>query len=266
MRGALVFVVCMACSASATRTVRSDSPTPAASHEPAAPLAHASHDPAAPLANIAPAPVGADSDGDGILDGTDRCPDVAEDWDAFADTDGCLDADDDGDGIVDADDACPDEKGPSIGVAERVRGCPDRVCKTWVVDGIDDCFLSSIAEPGMANPDDALRKLVAEVSTFPEIQEVTIRAFRLPTETKEAGLARLEPIRARLIALGWPARISLVLTTRTSSDPESTGLVNGEVSKQRFEYDKNFRPGTCTMLGDVYRPERPDATCRLRSP
>ncbi len=221
---------------------------------------------AAPLANVAVANIGADSDGDGILDDADRCPDVAEDWDAFADTDGCLDADDDGDGITDADDMCPDDKGPKRGSNAFEYGCPRQVCKVWLIDGIHDCFLSSIAERGMANPDDALRKLVSEVSTFPEIQEVTIRAFRLPTEPEEAGLARLEPIRARLIAIGWPARISLVLTTPISSDPESSGLVNGEISKQRFEYDKNFRPGKCTMLGDVYRPKRPEAKCRRRSP
>ena len=60
-----------------------------------------------------------DSDGDGLLDDEDECPDEAEAFDDFHDHDGCPDLDNDGDGIADTDDQCPDEKG----VAEAA-GCP----------------------------------------------------------------------------------------------------------------------------------------------
>ena len=55
-----------------------------------------------------------DADGDGIQDSKDSCPNVA----GLAALNGCPDAD--GDGIADKDDMCPNEKGSSAN-----RGCPD---------------------------------------------------------------------------------------------------------------------------------------------
>jgi opacity protein-like surface antigen len=59
-----------------------------------------------------------DSDGDGIANAADACPKEAEDFDGYADADGCPDPDNDADGIADAEDACPDE-------AEDVDGFED---------------------------------------------------------------------------------------------------------------------------------------------
>jgi OOP family OmpA-OmpF porin len=55
-----------------------------------------------------------DTDGDGIIDGNDACPDVF----GLAALDGCPDTD--GDGIADKDDACPDVFGLAA-----LKGCPD---------------------------------------------------------------------------------------------------------------------------------------------
>jgi OmpA-OmpF porin, OOP family len=66
-------------------------------------------------------PVAKDTDGDGIPDDIDRCPLDPEDKDGFQDEDGCPDPDNDGDGIVDKADACPNEPGPL-----ENRGCPIR--------------------------------------------------------------------------------------------------------------------------------------------
>ena len=63
-----------------------------------------------------------DTDGDGIIDGSDSCPDVA----GLAEFQGCPDTD--GDGIADKDDACPEVAGP-----KSLKGCPDADG-----DGIDD--------------------------------------------------------------------------------------------------------------------------------
>lgn len=49
-----------------------------------------------------------DHDRDGVENARDRCPDLAEDVDGFADDDGCPDPDHDGDGV-------PDEKEPRSG-------------------------------------------------------------------------------------------------------------------------------------------------------
>lgn len=72
------------------------------------------------FASIGYTPRGADSDGDGIPDSADECPNEPEDRDGFQDRDGCPDPDNDGDGILDRDDRCPDEPG----VPEN-QGCPE---------------------------------------------------------------------------------------------------------------------------------------------
>lgn len=64
-----------------------------------------------------------DSDGDGISDNVDKCPDMPEDKDGFQDEDGCPDLDNDGDGIPDTEDACPNEKGERNSY-KKINGCP----------------------------------------------------------------------------------------------------------------------------------------------
>ena len=74
-----------------------------------------------------------DTDGDGIKDADDACPEVA----GLAALNGCPDTD--GDGIADKDDACPTEKGTKAN-----NGCPD-TDGDGVVDGKDKC-------PAVAGP------------------------------------------------------------------------------------------------------------------
>jgi len=70
-----------------------------------------------------------DADGDGIKDSDDACPDVA----GLAALNGCPDAD--GDGIADTKDKCPNEAGPAAN-----NGCPwgDKD-KDGVTDNVDKC-------------------------------------------------------------------------------------------------------------------------------
>lgn len=71
-----------------------------------------------------PPPPIADTDGDGLLDPDDACPEIAEDRDGWQDGDGCVDPDDDGDGWMDEDDACPREQEDRDGFSDA-DGCPD---------------------------------------------------------------------------------------------------------------------------------------------
>ena len=76
-----------------------------------------------------------DNDGDGILDVNDGCPNDPEDFDGFEDEDGCPDPDNDGDGILDVDDQCPNEPGPP-----ENNGCPDPDRDgDGVPDRVDNC-------------------------------------------------------------------------------------------------------------------------------
>ena len=91
---------------------------------------------------IAVPPPGTDSDGDGLADPADNCPDVSNLDQVDLDHDGIGDAcdplvtiDSDGDGVYDAEDDCPAESGTSTGA---LVGCPDRDGDGWA-DTIDAC-------------------------------------------------------------------------------------------------------------------------------
>lgn len=71
-----------------------------------------------------PPPPPTDRDGDGMLDDVDRCPDNAEDFDNFDDTDGCPDNDNDQDQVLDPNDGCINEPEDKDGF-EDTDGCPD---------------------------------------------------------------------------------------------------------------------------------------------
>lgn len=80
-----------------------------------------------------------DTDGDGILDPDDACPNEPEDVDTFEDNDGCPDPDNDADGILDADDQCPLDAEDTDGFEDE-DGCPDTDNdKDGVADADDQC-------------------------------------------------------------------------------------------------------------------------------
>ncbi|MDR6299863.1 OmpA family protein [Mesonia maritima] len=70
---------------------------------------------------------GTDTDGDGIYDDEDECPETP----GLAEFNGCPDSD--GDGIPDKEDACPDQAGPA-----EFNGCPD-TDGDGIADPDDDC-------------------------------------------------------------------------------------------------------------------------------
>lgn len=96
-----------------------------------------------------------DNDQDGILDGVDQCPDEAEDKDGDADEDGCPDAeaDKDGDGITDAQDQCPDDPEDKDGFEDE-NGCPDPDNdQDGVLDAADKCPLKPETANGFEDAD-----------------------------------------------------------------------------------------------------------------
>jgi len=78
-----------------------------------------------------------DTDSDGIIDSEDACPDVF----GLAEFNGCPDTD--GDGIIDSKDACPNEAGPA-----STNGCPD-ADGDGVADKDDKC--ADVAGPAANN-------------------------------------------------------------------------------------------------------------------
>ena len=80
-----------------------------------------------------------DTDGDGIKDPRDDCPETPEDFDGFEDEDGCPERDNDRDGIRDEDDDCPEIPEDEDGF-EDVDGCPDEDNdRDKILDEDDEC-------------------------------------------------------------------------------------------------------------------------------
>jgi OmpA-OmpF porin, OOP family len=114
-----------------------------------------------------------DTDGDGIIDSEDACPEVA----GLASLKGCPDAD--GDGITDAEDACPNVAGLA-----SLKGCPD-ADKDGIADKDDKC--PNVAGPkenggcpwpdtdkdGVADKDDACPEVAGPASNkgCPEVPQ-----------------------------------------------------------------------------------------------
>ncbi len=96
-----------------------------------------------------PPPPPKDTDGDGIIDTEDACPDVKGVATDDPKTNGCP-PDRDGDGIIDAEDACPDEKGIADPDPKK-NGCPPP--KDTDGDGFLDPDDACPNEKGVADPD-----------------------------------------------------------------------------------------------------------------
>lgn len=80
-----------------------------------------------------PAPTQQDSDGDGVIDDSDRCPGTS--MGVVVDSTGCP-LDSDGDGVFDNNDKCPETSG---GVAVDINGCPLDSDGDGVFDNNDRC-------------------------------------------------------------------------------------------------------------------------------
>ena len=80
-----------------------------------------------------------DTDGDGLPDPVDLCPEDPEDMDGFKDTDGCPDLDNDQDGVGDIADRCPLDPEDRDGWWDE-DGCPDRDNdEDGLEDAVDKC-------------------------------------------------------------------------------------------------------------------------------
>ncbi|AKJ02477.1 putative repeat protein (TIGR01451 family) [Archangium gephyra] len=100
-----------------------------------------------------PVVIDIDTDGDGLTDGQDQCPNEPEDKDGFQDEDGCADPDNDQDGVVDTADKCPNEPEDKDGFQDE-DGCPDPDNdEDGLTDGQDKCPLKPEDKDGFQDED-----------------------------------------------------------------------------------------------------------------
>ena len=198
-----------------------------------------------PIVIEPPLPPVKDTDGDGLVDDVDRCPNELEDVDAFEDSDGCVDADNDGDGIADAqdkcsaepedrdefmdEDGCPDPDNDSDGFADAQDRCP---LEAEVINGTDDddgcpdrgnvlvvvspdrlelleniTFKKAALQKASFN---LLGQLGATLRAHPEIVRLRITVHMQPTKKPDADRAlseqRAQAIRDWLVSYGIDAK------------------------------------------------------------
>jgi hypothetical protein len=109
------------------------------------------------MSDAARAAVFTDSDGDGIGDAEDKCPDLREDRDEYEDGDGCPDYDNDLDGLSDAQDECPNKPEDFDGYSDQ-DGCPDPdndkdgICDPWVAEKGQSSAYQSVCKGSDACP------------------------------------------------------------------------------------------------------------------
>ena len=98
-----------------------------------------------------------DTDGDGVMDNSDKCPNLYADT-----TDGCPPKDSDNDGVPDAKDKCPNEKG------ERPSGCPATRDSDGdgILDAQDQCPNDAETKNGFEDDDGCPDELPAQVKAF----------------------------------------------------------------------------------------------------
>lgn len=216
--------------------------------------------------------MGGDRDGDGISDDRDQCPDQPEDFDGFADTDGCPDPDNDGDGLADANDDCPNQAEDFDGFQDS-DGCPDMDNDNdGILDTNDQCpnaaenfnnFEDADGCPDQAGPDRRIPALAyinfkfgtAEISgadPIPVLEDV-VRVMkedpslrlRITGHTDNVGSEeanqnlserRAETIKNYLVNRGVPAS-SLETTGKGESTPVDTNDTDlGRARNRRTEF------------------------------
>ncbi len=188
-----------------------------------------------------------DSDGDGIQDSEDACPNVY----GLPEFNGCPDSD--GDGIPDKDDACPNEAGPA-----STNGCPDRD-GDGVADKDDKC--PDVAGPaenngcpwpdsdgdGVLDKDDKCPNVVgpAENHGCPIVtaeveKQITDLARAIYFNTGKATFTDETSIRMEQISAIVNQYTTLQFTVEGHTDSTGSKKINDSLSQKRAEAVMNY--------------------------
>ena len=188
-----------------------------------------------------------DSDGDGIQDSEDACPNEA----GLAEFNGCPDSD--GDGVPDKEDACPDEAGPA-----SLNGCPDSD-GDGVADKDDEC--PDVAGPvenngcpwpdsdgdGIVDKDDECPNIVgvAENNGCPivseEVQkEITDLARAIYFKTGSAKFTDETLIRLEQVSSIVNQYKNLRFDVEGHTDSTGSDKINNKLSQERADAVRNY--------------------------
>ena len=188
-----------------------------------------------------------DTDGDGIVDGSDACPEVA----GLAALNGCPDAD--GDGVTDANDACPQVAGLA-----SLKGCPD-ADKDGVADKDDKC--PSVAGPkenagcpwadtdkdGVADKDDACPEVAGPASnkgcpevTAADLDKVSADAKMIYFNSGKATFRSEDvPVKIESISTLLKQYPTAKFSIEGHTDSDGSDAFNQKLSQERADVVRN---------------------------
>lgn len=147
-----------------------------------------------------------DTDGDGLEDQSDQCPNRAEDFDEFDDADGCPDIDDDRDEVLDIADKCKYE--PEIWNGFRDHdGCPDDVPEEVLalVGTLEGVVFDRGKTKMRRTAFRALDRVASVLTTYPSVHGRLVGhtdADGTPEADLDLAQARAEAVKYYLVAKG----------------------------------------------------------------
>ncbi|MBU8898539.1 OmpA family protein [Corallococcus sp. M34] len=198
---------------------------------------------APPPMALPPAPV--DSDGDGLVDSEDRCPNVPEDMDGFEDSDGCPEPDNDRDGIPDAQDKCPLEAETINGVADD-DGCPDKGQSKVKLEGsriviLDKVYFATNKDVILPRSYGLLSQVASVLKAHPELERVRVEGHTdsQGDDAKNLNLSqrRANNVRAHLLKTGIaPERLEAV-GFGESKPVDTNATARGRENNRRVEFN-----------------------------
>lgn len=132
-----------------------------------------------PVVEAAPEPTPppvVDTDGDGLLDDADACPNEAEDRDGIVDEDGCPEADADADTIADEGDSCPLTPGVPNPARPDCQGCPAHACVTadGTIEILDRVEFATSSDVILPQSDAILSEVARILETNTHIRRVRV--------------------------------------------------------------------------------------------
>ena len=171
-----------------------------------------------------------DTDGDGVINRKDKCPDKA----GPPEREGCPEEDKDKDGIVDSKDKCPDDAEDKDGF-EDADGCPDPDNdKDGILDKDDKCPNEPETKNGYQDEDGCPDEVPAQVKQFSGV----VKGINFRRNSADIKATSFPPLKRAVIVFKEYPALRVEISGHTSN--EGKREFNMKLSRKRAEAVKDY--------------------------